>query len=130
MSQRAITVASQWGRDKQHTEKEKERERMKMKERERERERDWQRERERARLCTVCRMRADTHGDQKRGGKHIAAYYHRGITAVTQHATERATDTERETREMQEGEMQERERKRERAREKERGGCWFVGQGC
>ena len=47
-------------------------------------------------------MRGDTwytHKDQKRGGKHVAAYHHSGITVVTQHATERATERERETRE-------------------------------
>ena len=82
---------------------------------------------ERARLQNEGPMRGDTHGDQKRGGKHIAAYHHRGITVVTQHATERATEREREIkRERRES----RERKREREKEKERGGCWFVGRGC
>jgi len=59
-------------------------------------------------------MRGDTPGDQKRGGKHIAAYHHSGITVVTHHATERAIERERETRER------EREREREKEREKVR----------
>ena len=58
-------------------------------------------------------MRRDTHGDQKRGGKHVAAYHHSGITVVMQHATERAIERERE---------REKERKREEW-------CWFVGRG-
>ena len=70
---------------------------------------------ERERESLDCRMRADTHGDQKRGGKHVAAYHHSGITVVTQHATERATEREREKRERSE-----REREREKEREKER----------
>ena len=94
-----------------HRERERKRE-NENEERERKRETE-QRERKRE---LDCRMRADTHGDQKRGGKHIAAYHHSGITVVTQHATERATERERE-REKRE---RTREREREREREKER----------
>ena len=62
------------------------------------------------------RERESSTAGPKRGGKHIAAYHHSGITVVTQHATERAI--EREKRERRERE--ELERKRERARERER----------
>ena len=85
--------------------------------REKERKRETE-QRERKRELD-CRMRADTHGDQKRGGKHVAAYHHSGITVVTQHATERATDRERETRE-----------KREREREREMQGHLASGATC
>jgi len=69
-------------------------------------------------------MRGDTwytHKDQKRGGKHVAAYYHSGITVATQHATE--SDRAREINEREERERErKREREKERKRERERRG--------
>ena len=98
-----------------HRERERQRE-NENEERERKRETE-QRERKRE---LDCRMRADTHGDQKRGGKHVAAYHHSGITVVTQHATESATERERETREKREEREREREKERKSSRERER----------
>ena len=89
-----------------------------MKERERKRATE-QRERKRE---LDCRTRGDTHGDQKRGRKYVAAYHHSSITVVTQHATERATEGERETREK-------RESKRERERTVIPGGVLVCGSG-
>ena len=67
-------------------------------------------------------MRGDTHRDQKRGRKHVAAYHHCAIT-VTQHATERAT-WRRERNDKETREKREKQRKGEE-------GCWFpCGRMC
>ena len=68
----------------QATEREKERKREREK-----RERD-ERERERERERASTAERGETHVGTKRGvRKHVAAYHHRGITAVTRQARER-----------------------------------------
>ena len=75
------------GTDFKEKERKREREKERKREREKERKRERERERERESARRLQKEGRHTSGPKERSRKHVAAYYHGGITVVTRQAT-------------------------------------------